>query len=211
MFKSILCLNGNLPDKKTISKFGKDIPIIAADGAANYLIKQNIKPQVIIGDLDSLDQSLNLSAINVIKVEDQNSTDFEKAIHHIKHNHLFPLLVLGINGGEIDHILDNMNKFIKYSTEIPMVFFDIPNKWGIAMSKELVMKTKESSMISIFPFQDKTHLKSSGLYWELDSDNHTMFENTSTRNKSNGTNVTLKATKDRVLVIAESEDLPFVV
>ena len=210
MFKSILCLNGNLPDKKTITKLSKNIPIIAADGAANYLIKNNIKPNIIIGDLDSLDTKLDLSTSNVIKVEDQNSTDFEKALSYIKAHNSHPVLVLGINGGEIDHILDNTNKFIKYSTDIPMVFFDAPNKWSIAIQKEIVITTKKSSAVSIFPFQENTYLKSSGLHWELNSNNHAIFENTSTRNKTIGSNLTLSTTKDKVLVIVESESMPFV-
>ena len=210
MFKSVLCLNGNLPDKEKILELSKNIPIIAADGATNHLIKNDIKPNIIIGDLDSLDTKLDLSSSNIIKVEDQNSTDFEKSLNYIKAQNLYPTLVLGINGGEIDHILDNTNKFIKYSTDIPMVFFDAPNKWGIAMQKEIAMKTEKSSTISIFPFQENTHLKSSGLHWELNSDNHAIFENTSTRNKSKGSNLTLSTTKDKVLVIVESESMPSV-
>lgn len=211
MFKSVLCLNGNLPDRKTILKFSKNTPIIAADGATNYLIKNDIKPNIIIGDLDSIDTTMDLSSSKVIKAEEQNSTDFEKSLCYIKEQNLYPALVLGINGGEIDHILDNTNKFIKYSSDIPMVFFDGPNKWGIAIQKEIAMKTEKSSTISIFPFQDNTHLKSSGLHWELDSDTHTIFENTSTRNKSTGRDLTLNTTKDKVLVITESSTLPFAV
>lgn len=209
MFKSVLCLNGNLPDKDKILKLSKNIPIIAADGAANNLIQNDIKPNIIIGDLDSLDTKLDLSSSNVIKVEDQNSTDFEKSLNYIKAQILYPTLVLGINGGEIDYILDNTNKFIKYSTDISMAFFDSPNKWGIAIQKEIAIKTKKSSTVSIFPFQENTYLKSSGLHWEINSGNHTIFKNTSTRNKTIGSNLTLSTTKDKVLVIVESESMPY--
>ena len=49
------------------------------------------------------------------------------------------------------------------------------------MQKEIAMKTEKSSTVSIFPFQENTYLKSSGPHWELDSDAHGIFRNTSTR------------------------------
>ena len=211
MFKSILCLNGNLPDRETILGLRKNNPLIAADGAANHLIKNNIKPNIIIGDLDSLDTNLDLKNINILKVSDQNHTDFEKSLKYTIQRKLFPILVLGINGGEIDHIIDNMNKFIKYSTNIPMIFFDSPNKWGVAISKNIEIKTKQSSTISIFPFEHNTHLKSTGLNWELDSNNHTIFQNPSTRNKNTSTNVSISSSKDKVLVIIENDSVPFII
>ena len=53
-YKSVLCLNGDLPKASFFREM--DLPIIAADGAANYLIKNDILPEVIIGDLDSIDR-----------------------------------------------------------------------------------------------------------------------------------------------------------
>ncbi|MBP9792184.1 MAG: thiamine diphosphokinase [Rickettsiales bacterium] len=210
MFKSILCLNGLLPNKNTIKTLAKDSKImIAADGAANKLIRKNIVPSYIIGDLDSLDTKQSWVNSKIINIQDQNTTDFEKCIDYINTNMLFPTLVLGINGGEIDHIIDNLNKFIKYSSTIPMMFFDMPNKWGIAMTRTLLINTELSNIVSIFPFLQNTHLKSQGLQWELNSDEHSILQNTSTRNKTTTKNAIIQSSHDSVLVITESKKVPF--
>jgi thiamine pyrophosphokinase len=210
MFKSILCLNGLLPNTKTIKALSKNSKIIiAADGAANQLAKKNINPDYIIGDLDSLDNKYNWVNSKIIKIPDQNTTDFEKCIDYINTNMLFPTLVLGINGGEIDHIIDNLNKFIKYSSTIPMIFFDTPNKWGIAMTSTLSINTEVSNIVSIFPFLQNTHLKSQGLHWELNSDKHSILQNTSTRNKTTTEHTIIQSSQDKVLVITESKKMPF--
>lgn len=210
MFKSILCLNGLLPNTKTIKTLAKDSKIIiAADGAANQLAKKNINPDYIIGDLDSLDNKYSWVNSKIIKIPDQDSTDFEKCIDYINTHTLFPTLVLGINGGEMDHIIDNINKFIKYSSTIPMVFFDMPNKWGIAMTSTLSINTEISNIVSIFPFLQNTHLKSQGLYWELNSDNHSILQNTSTRNRTTTAHTVIQSSHDKVLVITESKKMPF--
>ena len=210
MFKSILCLNGILPNKDIIQKFiQKKLPIIAADGAANTLKNLNIIPSTIIGDLDSIDKNLDFENAQIIHVQDQNYTDFEKCLNYIRKHTLFPTLVLGINGGEIDHVIDNINKFIKYSAHIPMVFFDMPNKWGITIDKNLSMNSKRSNTISIFPFIPNTHIKSEGLHWELDSTDHHIFKNTSTRNKAEKQKININSSDEKVLVVTESDTMPF--
>ena len=51
-FKSILCLDGELPSAAFFFFF--TLPIIAADGAANTLMQMGVLPQIVIGDLDSI-------------------------------------------------------------------------------------------------------------------------------------------------------------
>ena len=77
-YKSIICLDGELPVEflKKIS-----LPILAADGAANTLIHNGITPNVIIGDLDSLNHDI-VRNIRIVKDFDQNSTDFEKIMEY---------------------------------------------------------------------------------------------------------------------------------
>lgn len=49
--KAIICLNG---EKLTNYKFNDDCFIIACDGGYEYLTRNNIKPNLIVGDFDSL-------------------------------------------------------------------------------------------------------------------------------------------------------------
>ncbi|MDZ5761354.1 thiamine diphosphokinase [Lyticum sinuosum] len=174
----IICLNGNLPDRNFFLKQNqefKNIKIIAADGAANTLYKSGIIPNIIIGDLDSLDTNIFstdiLNNIKIIKDLNQNKTDFEKVIEFLINSHSKKIkiqkniIILGINGGYIDHIVNNLNIMIKIPFNYS--FYD-PPIWGYIIKKGEIAEFNIpiKSKISIFGFV-KTFVKTSGLKWNL--------------------------------------------
>src|SRR3990167_7172544 len=119
-YRSLLCLNGDLPDKPFFKQCS--LPIIAADGAANTLLQKGIEPTLIIGDLDSVSRETK-SQYPHIKIEDQNRSDFQKALSYLKEHHLLPTIVLGVNGGYLDHILFNIHVL----TQEECLFYDPPH------------------------------------------------------------------------------------
>ena len=77
------------------------IPIIAADGGANFLADHNIFPELIIGDLDSLSEQKiqNMETQKFIKISDQHTTDLEKVLLNTES----PLTIgIGFLGSRID-------------------------------------------------------------------------------------------------------------
>lgn len=107
-YKSILCLSGDLPPSDF---FKQDLPIIAADGATNNLIKMDIVPEIAIGDLDSITPE-NRAKVKTHYHYDQNYCDFQKALRYLEENQLLPAVIVGINGGFLDHVLNNINHFV---------------------------------------------------------------------------------------------------
>lgn len=158
-YRSILCLDGVLPEADF---FKKNLPIIAADGAANTLMKMGIEPQLVIGDLDSIDPGL-LTRLKTLLHYDQNFCDFEKALLFLEKENLLPSIVVGVNGGYLDHILNNINILMKSNN-----CFYAPPLWGHVIheneskSFDLPLNTK-ISLIGI-PTADISTL---GLKWEL--------------------------------------------
>jgi thiamine pyrophosphokinase len=161
--KSIILLNGKI-DEKIFPFIKKDVPIISADGS--YL-KTKLIPNYIIGDFDS---SFFKNDKKFIKKENQDITDFEKAILFSKEKNLFPSLVLGINGGEIDHILGNINILFKYCN-YPIYFLDTYKKYKIGVKIGTIInkkkwKLKKDITISFFSYFNN-FVKTKGLFWEL--------------------------------------------
>lgn len=109
-YQSILCLNGQLPELSFFERI--NLPVIAADGAANKLHDLGIIPQIIIGDLDSLRPSIRESH-TILHLPDQNSSDFQKSLSYLRENSLLPSIIVGVNGGYLDHILNNINIFME--------------------------------------------------------------------------------------------------
>lgn len=159
-YQSILCLNGQLPSPHFFSEI--PLPIVAADGAANHLSRIGIYPDWILGDLDSLDSTLKNE--KCIHLHEQMHCDHEKCLDFLKKQKLLPCLVLGLNGGRLDHILNNLNLFLEGQNGLydpPFFGFCINEKTSIQFN------TQKNQLISLFglPF---ANVSSSGLNWELE-------------------------------------------
>lgn len=159
-FRSIICLDGDLP---SAGFFKQGLPIVAADGAANLLNQIGVEPQLIVGDLDSVEPSL-LQRFPYLKQTDQSTTDFQKVLACLPERHYDPAIVVGVSGGALDHILNNINVLM----ETACVLY-APPIWGFVLSVpektsfELPLETK----ISIMGLPE-AEVSSEGLKWELE-------------------------------------------
>ena len=138
--------------------------IVAADGAANRLIKRGILPDAVIGDMDSLsDRSRKvLPKERVHKIEEQDSTDFEKCLSRID----APLVVaLGFSGGRLDHQLAVLHGMMRFADRPCLlvgpreVVFLAPPRFDIALFA--------GCRVSLFPMGE-VQARSNGLVWALD-------------------------------------------
>jgi thiamine pyrophosphokinase len=193
-YHSILCLNGDLPDSTFF--LNMDLPIIAADGAADTLLDLGIRPTLIIGDLDSV-RPYTLKQYPFLHLPDQESNDYQKAMHYLRNNDLLPAIITGINGGHLDQILNNINIFM----ETDCLLYSPP-------LKGFVIK-KQSRMNFLLPIQTKislmgipeTILSSKGLKWELHHSHLSFPGKTSCFNRTQLPKITLEVHQGAVLVL----------
>ena len=100
-------LNGQMPtDDIIINQITNSDYIIAVDGSANKLFDLEIIPDVIIGDLDSL-QNINNKNIELVKTPNQNKTDFRKTLEWCIEKNILNISIFGISGESEDHFLGN--------------------------------------------------------------------------------------------------------
>lgn len=163
-YKSILCLSGTLPGESFFaSGQAKKLPIIACDGAINALHPLKIRPQIVLGDLDSANPEY-LQGLQVLALPDQSKSDFQKGLEYLEQKKLLPSIILGLSGGFLDHILNNINIFFEgnnlfYSPPIVGFFLKTQNTTTFS----LPINTK----ISIFGIPDAL-ISTTGLKWDLD-------------------------------------------
>lgn len=158
-FRSILCLDGTLPDA---GFFQASLPVIAADGAANTLMKMGVIPQLVIGDLDSIAPEYK-EKLKTHFHYDQNFCDFEKSLDYLEQHDLLPAIIVGMNGGYLDHILNNINIFMRAGN-----FFFAPPLCGY------VLHHGQSKTVTL-PLQTKISMmgipsaivSTKGFEWEL--------------------------------------------
>ncbi len=159
-FRSILCLDGDLPEQEF---FRRPLPIIAADGAFLQLQKMNIKPHITIGDLDSFPDKDILKSHKHLYLPDQNTSDFQKCLAYMEKENLLPAIIVGVHGGFLDHIIQNINIFLKTDSVIyapPIVGFTIQN------SNTQRIMTKKGQKISLLGMPSAI-VDTHGLKWDL--------------------------------------------
>ncbi|OAM05707.1 MAG: thiamine pyrophosphokinase [Wolbachia endosymbiont of Dactylopius coccus] len=160
-YRSVVVLNGEIPDA---SFFKRDMTIIAVDGGTNQLASIDIQPDLVIGDLDSVNPDLSTS-LNAIYLSDQDYCDFSKAIEHLKTMQLLPSIITGITGGSIDHILQNINIFLSTGS---IFYTPSPRMVGYTLQRGMthfsyLSKNTKISLLGI----PRAQVSTKGLKWEL--------------------------------------------
>lgn len=161
-YRSILCLNGILPDASFFKTL--NLPIIAADGATNSLLKQAIQPQLILGDLDSVQAEL-LEKYPFLYLGDQEFNDYQKAMSYLAEKNLLPAIVVGINGGYLDHILNNINIFVENDC---LLYAPPIRGFALRAGEKINLTLPPQTKISLIAVS-KACVSSAGLKWELHS------------------------------------------
>ncbi|MDR2598266.1 MAG: thiamine diphosphokinase [Holosporales bacterium] len=209
-YRSILCLDGNLRNLEGIvGKLG--LPLIAADGAANQVIALGLNPDLIIGDLDSVNSDL-LIRFNYLELADQDTSDFQKALVYLSENALLPSIILGISGGNIDHIINNTNIFLSYDDNI---FIDGDIIGMKITGKRIFRQIPINTKLSIFGIPE-CNVTTSGLKWELKSADlafatyphmSNIFGYNSCFNRTVSENFTIEVTAGTALLLIYSSDV----
>jgi len=196
--RSVLCLDGALPYGR-IRQIG--LPILAADGAANRLIRHGLEPEIILGDLDSVDPDL-LPGRRFLKIPDQDTGDFEKALLLAERESLAPVAVTGLGGGDLDHIWGNFGILSRthacfFSQNLVGMMID-----KIFRSDILPLHTK----ISLFGAPQCT-MRSRGLRWELEGRVLSVGGAMSLGNRTCCPSIELQVLSGKAMVLIHTEDV----
>ncbi|MCB0271559.1 MAG: thiamine diphosphokinase [Bdellovibrionales bacterium] len=164
--KAMICLNGEPPSKNMIEKHMENVDtIIAADGGVNWLMDYSIYPDLVIGDLDSAKQE-HLRKVPYIHIKDQNSTDLEKALHHVIDFGVTHVDLLGIEAGRVDHFLSNFFLLLPFTEKLKLRVFG--DGWiGVFLENKSVFKIRENVTVSLIPFSPCTGVSLEGFEFPL--------------------------------------------
>jgi len=154
---------GPLDPEVLVSRY-RDQKIVAADGGAATVLAAGLRPDLVIGDMDSLDPALraDLPPDILRPIAEQDSTDFEKCLRRIA----APLvLAMGFANGRMDHLLAVFNAMIRYPERRCALIGaeDI----AVVLPPEISLPIDPGTPLSLFPFRCCT-LRGTGLKYPLD-------------------------------------------
>ncbi len=183
MSRAVIFANGELPDLEAIrTLINDDDCLIAADGGANYLLKMDLIPEIVLGDMDSLtDETLSELAPSEVIFEkypvDKDETDFELALQYAIDLRPSAILVVGALGGRLDQTLTN----ISILTNPMLSGFDIRLDDGLEESffcranggggEQVEIRGRSGDTLSLIPWNGPVEgITTVGLQWPLYSE-----------------------------------------
>ena len=175
--KYVIFLNGEYKySQEFMNKLVSENTVcFCADGGANFAFKYGKMPEVIVGDLDSIEKGVleYYEKKNVLMKKfpkDKDFTDFELILEEISkieknRNYLKKIFVVGGLGKRIDMTLSNLFMMEKYKN---LVFLQ-ENEQIFYVEKPFVLKNKKECEFSIIPISEKVEkLTLKGFKFETD-------------------------------------------
>lgn len=181
--------------------------IVAVDGGARRALALGYRPEAVIGDLDSLD-SASLAALDegtVHRIDEQESTDFDKALRNV----VAPFVIgLGFWGARMDHGLAALNVLARHPDRRCLLLGG--REVCFLCPPALDLTVPRGSRVSLFPMGPVSG-RSEGLDWPIDGLEFAPGARVGTSNRAGTGRVSLRFTAARMLVMLPAASLPHAV
>ncbi|MBT3168992.1 MAG: thiamine diphosphokinase [Candidatus Cloacimonetes bacterium] len=142
--------------------------VIAADGGANFCLDNNISPDFIIGDLDSIKLNCKIKNESLIQITDQNLTDLQKSLNFAEKLNPTEILVISAFGKREDHSIANLLIFQNFSGKAKLKILEKNSEMIILEAGNYFLKNQEiGQTISLFSFDKIEKLTLIGFKYPL--------------------------------------------
>jgi thiamine pyrophosphokinase len=202
MKQALILANGKPPSKRLFKNILTHTDwFICADGGANTAARFGYAPDLIIGDLDSIEKETIavFSNVDVKNLKDQNSTDLEKALTAAIRKKCKEIVVLGATGGRLDHALGNLSALVKFSGKVQITFIDDIGKF-IAVHRSIEFGLPAGTIISLLPLTRCSGIVTHGLKWNLKNESLELGVRESTSNVIVSSTANIKVRKGSLIV-----------
>ena len=153
---------GNRPLSSKVIELAKNSLVVAADAGADRLLKFNIVPDWIIGDLDSISEKAITKLEDwTITNKDIQKTDLEKAVDYAFEKGVKEIVIVGWEGGRIDHTLAALGMALDPRIKL------IDDKFTVyCVDGEKRIKGKENTLFSLIAMPE-ARVSVNGARWNL--------------------------------------------
>jgi thiamine pyrophosphokinase len=180
--------------------------LVAADGGAMAALAAGRMPEAVYGDMDSLapEARARLPAGRIRQIAEQDSTDFDKALRHIR----APLiLAAGFTGDRVDHELAVYHVLVARPDMRCIVLG--PQDIVLHAPPRLTLDLPAGTRVSLFPLAEVGG-RSEGLRWPIDGLAFHPARRIGTSNVAMGGPISLRFEAPGMLLIVPRAHLPTV-
>ncbi len=166
---TLVIANGEPPSAATVRTLaGGAGKIVCADGGANVAARFRIRPDVIVGDLDSLTRRSRrkFASAEILQRTSQYATDLEKALDYCIAKKFREVKIIGAAGKRFDHSLSNVSILRKYHGRLTIRCIEAGGEFFIA-TKRISLGTIRGQIVSLVPLGSCVGITTRGLMYEL--------------------------------------------
>ncbi len=155
--------------------------ILAADAGADILLEIGIRPNYVIGDLDSIQAGLEQSSVH--HDPDQSLTDCDKLLaKSIELGHE-KITLSCVEGDQLDHMIATLHSAARHPIHVQVAL-----RTGIGFllvtGEKIEIQTEPGRRVSLLPLAHCDGVTLKGVEWPLDNDSITPLGQTSIGNKA---------------------------
>lgn len=167
--QTVIIGNGDFPTHKYPKlSIKKASYIICLDGALQATLDNNIMPDIIIGDGDSISSTLKEQyAHKFLLISDQNTNDLTKAVNYCIEKGVNKIKIVAATGKREDHTLGNISLLLEYMNSVDV---ELITDYGIftPISSTTKFNSIAGQQVSIFNI-DNSPITSHNLKFPLNS------------------------------------------
>lgn len=207
--KIVIVANGQIESLDHISAYFENAFIISVDGGLNHLDKLRIKPDVLIGDFDSVKPEILRVYEGVQKYVHptrKDRTDLEIAIDYAIEMNPCEVILLGVTGHRIDHMITNIHLLKRFKNHGILAYvIDFYNTIFYGEGS-LEISGCIGDLLSIVPLSESvTGIKTSGLEYPLVNETLYFHESRGVSNVLISEKIRIKTESGEFLVILSKD------
>lgn len=139
--------------------------VVAADSGADRLLACGGRIDLLVGDLDSVSPQGERSAGEVLRIEEQDTTDCDKLLRTAAARGVKALTLTSVEGSQPDHELATLHSAARAEIEVRLAFRRGIGR--IAKAGQTVIATHPGERISLMPLTVCSGVTLSGVEWSL--------------------------------------------
>ena len=165
----LIVANGEFPNHPIpINILKKSKFIIACDGASNKLDSLGYKPNIIIGDLDSINKNLMKKfKQKIIHIKNQEENDLRKVLQFCKINKLLNINIIGATGKREDHTIGNIFSLNSFKDLNIKLFTN--SGCFVNINRSTIFKSFKNQQVSLFTENKDLKIDTEGLKYNFNS------------------------------------------
>jgi thiamine pyrophosphokinase len=200
--RALIIANGEMPDAELLrSQLEEELLVVCADGGANTALELGIRPDAIVGDLDSVSPETLAYFHDVPVHEDRNqdSTDLEKAVVWSIAQDRDEIVIVGALGQRLDHTVGNLGVLPKFHRQATIRVIDALGTLTY-VGREVHFEARPGDVISLVPLNRCEGITTTGLRYALDGEALELGTREGTSNVVTSTSVSIRVERGHLLL-----------